>query len=520
MGTGHLVSVAKKAKLRPGEVVAGRYRIDGIVGRGGFGAVYRATHTDSGRSVALKVLVANYSSSKVDGRRFQREAALVQRIKHPSVVELLDYGQTDNGMLFIAFELLQGEALNQVLKEKGPLPLQRVAEIGRDVLRALEVAHAIGVIHRDIKPQNVFLCEGGASKVLDFGIAKAMNPEDASGTQLTEAGQMIGTPQYMAPEQVRGATVLPSTDLYSLGLVMSEMLSGERVVKGEALIDIYMTHIAPTPLDFPPSVQGSPLFPVIARAAQKDAAGRYPTARSMLVALHEALPSLGPLERPGLSAAAKELMAKTTEIEAEPESLNSTYRIDDNPPRSGAGTVLMVMPDLEQRVREEAQRRERARLAGGTAPQRPLNPLEATVDMVDAQQAEPRDWQRNLSPPGAWPASLPPSAQPPSGPSIPPGPHSSGPPSQTAPASASYASYGSGLHARPSWQPQHGSGEHPLGSGEHKLSGEHRIDGPQVPKPPPAARHKGGGAGMVVALLILAAVAAAAAVLLWLRPWQ
>jgi serine/threonine protein kinase len=517
------VSVAKKPKLRPGEVVAGRYRIDGIVGRGGFGAVYRATNTDSGRSVALKVLVANYSSSKVDGRRFQRESALVQRIKHQNVVELLDFGQTDQGTLFIAFELLQGEALNQWLKEKGPLPMQRVAEIGRDVLQALDVAHAIGVIHRDIKPQNVFLCEGGLAKVLDFGIAKAMNPEDTSGTQLTEAGQMIGTPQYMAPEQVRGATVVPSTDVYSLGLVMSEMLSGERVVKGEALIDIYMTHIAPSPLDFPPVVQGSALYGVIQRAAQKDPAARFPSAGAMLAALHEAVPALGPYKRRTMSPEMQERLVKTTEIEMAPDSLNMTQRVEDDPPRSGAGTVLMVMPDLEQRVREEQARRDRVRDAA-TAPTPPSSsperPLDSTVDMVESFAPRgPQPWSRNLSPPGQWPSSVPPGSQIPV--SLQASVAPSGPPaSMSGPTSGNYPGY-SGLHQAP-WS-GHSSGEHKLGSGDNYRSGEHRLGPndptPMVPRPPPV-RRKRGSAGIVVLLLVITALATAAAVLLWLRPWQ
>src|SRR4030095_10685753 len=211
------VTKKRKPKLSPGELGGDRTRIDGVVGQGGFGAVYRATQLDTGLAVALKVLIKNFTTAGTDFKRFQREAALVQKLKHPNVVELLDYGQTDKGQSFIAFELLHGRSLSVVLKEGGKLPRERAARITRDVLSALEAAHALGIIHRDIKPQNIFLCEGtDLTKVLDFGIAKAVTGEEAGLTQLTEAGQMIGTPHYMAPEQVRGAGIYPATDLYSL----------------------------------------------------------------------------------------------------------------------------------------------------------------------------------------------------------------------------------------------------------------------------------------------------------------
>ena len=156
---------------------------------------------------------------------------MVQKLHHRNVVEILDFGQTQGGELFTAFELLEGQALSKVLKDVGSLPLYRAGEIARDVLLGLEAAHHLGIIHRDIKPANVFLCQGGGAKVLDFGIAKAVSSDAVAATQLTEAGQMIGTPHYMAPEQVRGTGVFPATDIYALGLVVSEIVAGERVVK-------------------------------------------------------------------------------------------------------------------------------------------------------------------------------------------------------------------------------------------------------------------------------------------------
>ncbi len=279
-----------------GDVVAGRYRIDGVVGKGGFGAVYRATQLETGQSVALKILLKNYGAAKTDSKRFRREAALVQKLRHPKIVELFDFGYTERGQPFIAFELLKGEAMSRIIKTRGPLNDHQATSIATDVLDALQAAHAFGVIHRDIKPGNIFVLDGGGSKVLDFGIAKAVSGEEAGGTQLTEAGQMIGTPHYMAPEQVRGTGVVPATDLYSLGLVMAELVSGQRAIRGNALIDVYMAHISDGPLAFDDSVRSSPLWPVIDRATQKLLSDRYGDAAAMAAHLAEVranLPSDG-----------------------------------------------------------------------------------------------------------------------------------------------------------------------------------------------------------------------------------
>ncbi len=406
LGTGIGVAKARKPRLNPGDVVADRYRIEGTVGRGGFGAVYKATQLHTQREVALKILLKNFSNAKVDSKRFKREAALVQKLRHPNVVELLDFGETDRGQPFIAFELLHGRALGKVLKE-GPLPLYRAGEIARDVLQALEAAHELGIVHRDIKPQNIYLLENGLAKVLDFGIAKAVTGEEAMGTQLTEAGQMIGTPHYMAPEQVRGNGVVPSTDLYALGLLMAEMITGNRVVAGNALIDIYMMHINDAPFEFETKVRDCALFPVIDNATKKVLEERYQTASQMLNELRVVLP--------GMSAGA---VVKTAQMGQVPEDLGGTHEMvkdtvdslgtttdmnRDRPPQSS--TVMMHMPDIEEQVRKIEQ-------ASG-APLRPA--LDATVDM--SRQPKP-DWTSRPPSSSGWPAVS--SANPQLGASYPP----------------------------------------------------------------------------------------------------
>ena len=280
--------MARKPKLECGDVIAGRYRIDRVIGKGGFGAVYEAS-TANGQRVALKVMHQKLTTSDTDQRRFQRESSMVQNLQHPNIVRLLDFGETDTGLPFIAFELLRGRALEQVVKSIGAMPWPRVAQVACDVLQALGTAHAVGIVHRDIKPANVFLCEGEGgmvnTKVLDFGIAKSLSPDAGKATQLTETGQMLGTPYYMAPEQVRGLPVGPTVDLYALGLVMAEMLAGHRAIGGDSVIEVYMAQISDSPLPFKPIVEQSPLGPIIRRATAKPVASRFQSAAEMYEAI-------------------------------------------------------------------------------------------------------------------------------------------------------------------------------------------------------------------------------------------
>ncbi len=460
------VAKQKLPRLQPGEIVADRYRIDGVVGRGGFGAVYRATQLDTGVEVALKVLINAFGANKVDGKRFAREAALVQRLTHPNVVQLLDFGQTHKGESYIAFELLQGTALARVLKEHGALPIERAAEITRDVLLALEAAHALGIIHRDVKPGNVFLCaDDGVAKVLDFGIAKAVTGEDAGGTQLTEAGQMIGTPHYMAPEQVRGTGIFESTDIYATGLMFAEMITGERLVAGHALIDIYMVHISPKAHPLPLAVHDSPVRHVIERAIAKLVDHRYPSATQMLEELYAAMPAL------------KDKTGKaTTQMPARaPSPLDATRVSAQEPeePMPFSSTVLMKMPDYERPDDPPPSSAQTVDLPPRAAPA-----LDATMDMAGetARFVHERPPER---PPHGWPS------QPPSG-------HPSGiyGPASRQPPSSHYAP----ADLRP-----------PVFS-EHSLH----------PIPPPSRN----STGVAVVLIVVALLATAAAgVLLW-APWK
>jgi serine/threonine protein kinase len=513
------VAKTKIPRLKPGDVVGGRYRIDGVVGRGGFGAVYRATQQDTGAAVALKVLMKNLTNSKVDAKRFKREAALVQKLRHPNVVQLLDFGTTDEGVSYIAFELLHGTSLSALLKTEGALPLYRAAQITRDILSALAAAHAMGIIHRDIKPGNVFLLEGtDEAKVLDFGIAKAVTGEEAAATQLTEAGQMIGTPHYMAPEQVRGTGVQPSTDVYAAGLLFAEMICGERLVKGGALIDIYMMHISNDPIPLPDEVASSPVGEVIRGAVSKIAEQRYATAHDMLAALDRAMPGLAegaarpvsggndpnmtaPLTRDGLDEGYSSSISALSSLPSEPPQ---PMAAEGSEAEDAAETMLMDRPGRSGQQERLAQMiaSVSSGVPSGEAPPAESNgrggkSIDATLDMEDGP----------MSPfaKGAGPAS----------------------PAQTqamAPATynpvASSASgehaYTSGEHAYTSGEHAYTSGEHAYTSGEHGYSGAHRY----TSAPPPAQRAKSAPSQVALLLIVVAVVATVAAGLLLWAPWE
>ena len=268
---------------QPGDVIDGRYRIEALLGSGGFGAVYRATQLNLGREVALKVLHSGLLASAQTLQRFQREAQLAQQLNHPNTVRLFDFGQTQSGAPFMVWELLSGKPLDALLGQYGALAPARVARIAIQILKSLMEAHALGIVHRDIKPANIvvgdFHGEPDFVKVLDFGVAKTLLD---SGSAMTADGQMIGTPSYMAPEQVRGENVGPAADLYSLGLVMAEALSGQVVFQGNSLIDVCMAQASDNPAPLPVQAQQGPLAPIIQGATQKRADARYQSAEQML----------------------------------------------------------------------------------------------------------------------------------------------------------------------------------------------------------------------------------------------
>ena len=274
--------------LSPGDVVAGRYRIEETLGEGGFGTVFRATQLNLDRGVALKVLHPELRLSDRGLERFRREARLAQALEHPNTVRLFDFGETAEGVPFIAWELLRGRPLDRLLAEDGPFAPARVVRIATQVLKSLMEAHGRGVVHRDVKPQNVFVSdfqgEPDFVKVLDFGVAKP-DPSSPGEAQVTREGELVGTPSYMAPEAVRGEGVGPPADLYALGLVMAELLSGSVVVTGRSQVDVIVNQMSERPVPLPEEVVSGPLGEVVVRATAKPLEDRFRSAEAMLEAL-------------------------------------------------------------------------------------------------------------------------------------------------------------------------------------------------------------------------------------------
>jgi serine/threonine-protein kinase len=256
-----------------GQPFDGRYRVLGRLGVGGMATVYLAEDSSLGRKVALKVMAERYAEDGEFVERFRREAQAAARLNHPNIIAVYDRGEAD-GRPYIAMEYLQGRTLKQVIQKEGQLSPERAIAIAVQVLAGLRYAHEHGVVHRDVKPHNVLVGDDGRIKVTDFGIAHAGDP------QMTEVGSIVGTAQYLSPEQARGRTVGPQTDIYSLGVVLYEMLAGRVPFEGDSSVAIAMQHVsdAPPPLQaLAPDVPDS-LALVVAHAMLKEPSQRYGSA--------------------------------------------------------------------------------------------------------------------------------------------------------------------------------------------------------------------------------------------------
>jgi serine/threonine-protein kinase len=220
------------------QLIADRYELKEIVGSGGMSSVYCAFDTLLERHVALKILHEQFGRDEEHVERFRREARAVAQLSHPNIVTVIDRGEED-GRQFIVFELIEGENLKELVTRGGPLPVRRVLELGLEIGRALAFAHAQGLVHRDVKPQNVLLNEEGLAKVTDFGIVRSL---DAVGGQ-TETGTVLGTSHYIAPEQARGERVDAHTDVYSFGVVLYELLAGDVPYPGDSFLTVAMKHV-------------------------------------------------------------------------------------------------------------------------------------------------------------------------------------------------------------------------------------------------------------------------------------
>lgn len=241
-----------------GTLVRGKYRILSKLGQGGMGSVYKAIHVAFDEMRALKVMSPELLSDELFVRRFKQEAIITRKLQHPNAVRVDDIDETEDGRPFIVMEYIEGQSLKKLIQEQGALPAGRACSIVKQVAAALDAAHRLGMVHRDIKPDNIVLIQapqGEQAKVLDFGIAKLKESRagDTAGMTLTGTGVVIGTPQYMSPEQAmgkRGDQLDGRSDLYSLGIVMYQMLSGELPFKADTTMEMLLCHMQrpPTPI--------------------------------------------------------------------------------------------------------------------------------------------------------------------------------------------------------------------------------------------------------------------------------
>jgi serine/threonine protein kinase len=277
----HCPSDGSPMRVIPGvpRVVDRKYRIEQLLGRGGMGAVYRARDMRLERLVAVKVVRAELLGDIEARRRFKREAQIVARLQHPAIVAIFDYGTFEDGGAYLVMELVRGEDLRRVLLREGRLDLPRAATILGSVCSGIEAAHREGVLHRDLKPENILLPGGEVeAKVLDFGVAKVI--DDARETQVmpradaasivTAAGMIVGTPAYMAPEQLRGAIADARTDVFSLGVVTYEMLSGNLPFGRGSLAEVVLAQARGVPA-LPPAVAPAAVDRAVRAALHPDA---------------------------------------------------------------------------------------------------------------------------------------------------------------------------------------------------------------------------------------------------------
>jgi len=275
------VALEKDPDSLVGTTLAGKYRIDARLNEGGMGTVYRGCHILMDKTVAIKVLRPSLAADEKIVARFSREARAASRITHPNAISVTDFGEDESGHVFLVMEYLSGKTLKHVIREEGPLPLARVVDITRQIGDALNAAHEQGIVHRDLKSDNIMLTDtmtGDHAKVLDFGIAKINEPDGVVDTNLTAPNLVIGTPQYMSPEQCsQDVEIDARSDIYSLGVILFEMLVGHVPFSGDSPTIVMMKHLQePVPSvleersDLPASVAR-----VVARAMAKVRDNRY-----------------------------------------------------------------------------------------------------------------------------------------------------------------------------------------------------------------------------------------------------
>src|SRR5579884_3836190 len=294
---------------QPGDLIADRYELEELVGTGGMSSVFRARDRQLDRRVAIKILHEHYAGDPEYLERFRREARAVARLSHPNIVTVIDRG-ADGGRQYIVFEHIEGENLKELVLRTGRLPVRRALELALAVADGLSFAHEHGLVHRDVKPQNVLLSREGEVKVTDFGIARSLGADRG----LTQTGTVLGTGEYLAPEQARGEPVSPATDVYALGVVLWELLAGEVPFAGESFVAVALRHVrepVPSLRERRPDVSPR-LAAAVERALAKEPARRFPSMAAFAAELRACQTELEPETPPAPDAASTLVVAPPT----------------------------------------------------------------------------------------------------------------------------------------------------------------------------------------------------------------
>jgi len=348
-----------------GTLIRGKYRIINKVGQGGMGSVYKALHVTFDELRAIKVISSELIHDELFLKRFKHEAVITRRLQHPNAVRVDDIDQAEDGRPFIVMEYIEGKSLRSLIENAGAMPAPRVCSIIKQVSSALDAAHRLGMIHRDIKPDNIVLIatpEGEQAKVLDFGIAKIKEGRrgDTGGMTLTGTGVVIGTPQYMSPEQAmgkRGDELDGRSDLYSLGIVMFQMLTGDLPFRAETTMEMLLAHLQRLPTDIHavrPELQiPDPVAKIVMRLLEKKPEQRPANAQTLIAEIERAESAVA--ASPAVPPAAKETFVPASRGSYSPHAAEALRSALQSPPaarRSAAPASVATPPPLPPRVVE------------------------------------------------------------------------------------------------------------------------------------------------------------------------
>ncbi|HEY1087018.1 MAG TPA: FHA domain-containing serine/threonine-protein kinase, partial [Archangium sp.] len=342
-----------------GELIDGRYRVLARLAQGGMGEVFKVEHVELGKTLALKVMLPDLSDNPEFVNRFKLEAVAASRIGHPNIIDITDFGKTALGRFYFVMEFLDGKTLADILEQEGPLGPARVAELCGQVARALGAAHEQNIVHRDLKPENVIVLQRPGEpervKVLDFGVARVQVGDKSVGK--TMAGIVVGTPQYMSPEQAQGFHVDARSDVYALGLILQELLTNVPAFHGETPAQVMVKQVAEAPAPLPPSVPEA-WRDLIGRMLQKNPAHRPQSMKEVVSALealeHDSAPPRPPrpsAKRPAKVAPETALVQRAPKAETQTLTQNADLPSTDTElaaaaPPSSSKTLYAVLAAL------------------------------------------------------------------------------------------------------------------------------------------------------------------------------